>query len=639
MKVASLLGQIEYSDHRIVKGWAADTAAPDRPAAVEVWDGGTPLATLTPSLYRWDHGRADGFVYALSPGLLDGGPHSLRFRFSATGDDLEGSPVPIRHLYEADYVPYHTSRLTGPRVLVLAPHPDDESLACGGTLALHRRRGEPVKVVVLSDGAHGHQGRARTRYAQEREAEARRACETLGVADVEFWRVPDRGLGDAAGLVPRLVDVLASYRPDLIYAPSPIEAHPDHRTVAHLVWAAVGQARAAARVAFYELSQPLRVNTLVAIDRVLDQKRRACRAYASQLDVHPYDECALGLNRYRALTVSRECRHAEGFLVLDASIVASQPIEAATVRQAPRRMADAPLVSVIVRTRDRPRLLRDALSSLLTQTYPSLEAIVVNDGGTPVEAIVDEVRPYLPVTPIVHPAPRGRSAAANSGLAAARGKYVTFLDDDDLLYADHLDKLVRYMEATGCEAAYSDCVTGHYGMEGGAPVLLAPREPFLGMDFDRDWLYFENYLAIMVVVVSRRLAERVGPFDEALEAYEDWDYWIRAAGHATFTRLPGVTAEYRRFGSPAFDGARARSLIYDKYRDHWNTRALLARTVRRVEALREENTALGVALRTAQEAGVVGSVRSRWIAWARRRGSPAWRVARRLLERRRRAPG
>src|SRR5262245_37196849 len=119
------------------------------------------------------------------------------------------------------------------RVLVVSPHPDDESIGPGATLVLHRRLGDPVAALWVKAGVHGDpQGRADPeRYIAVRKAEAEAAAATLDLGPTEFWGYPDSMVvteADLAAVVERLVDVLARRKPEVIYAPHPGEAHSDH---------------------------------------------------------------------------------------------------------------------------------------------------------------------------------------------------------------------------------------------------------------------------------------------------------------------------------------------------------------------------------------------------------------------------
>src|SRR5438270_10321937 len=96
------------------------------------------------------------------------------------------------------------------RVLVVSPHPDDESLGCGGTLHRHVEAGDAVRVVFLTSGEHGGHGLPPSEAGALREQEARRAAEIIGIEEVEFWRLTDGGLKATAAVVDRLRATITS---------------------------------------------------------------------------------------------------------------------------------------------------------------------------------------------------------------------------------------------------------------------------------------------------------------------------------------------------------------------------------------------------------------------------------------------
>ena len=89
---------------------------------------------------------------------------------------------------EQEIIPYEKTDLTGRRVLVFSPHPDDETVGCGGSLALHVRAGDPVKVIFLTNGARGDfSGKTnREEYIALRRKEAMKASQILGIKDIAF---------------------------------------------------------------------------------------------------------------------------------------------------------------------------------------------------------------------------------------------------------------------------------------------------------------------------------------------------------------------------------------------------------------------------------------------------------------------
>ncbi len=593
-----LRGRVEYHDDRLIKGWALNLASPQRPVSLEVVETDRVIHEFEPTIYRGDLERQGlgagrfGFVHSVPPEVGTSSAASLHLRFTETGRDLEGSPVQVGAHYEASRVPFETTDLTGNRVLVLSPHPDDEALACGGAVLLHRDANDPVKIVFMTDGSRAARDRLVevSDYITLRRREARAASEVLGTSDLEFWDYPDRELASAPDAVDRLARLLDKYQPSLVYAPSPLEFHPDHRAAAEILWAALERTHSRSQVAFYDFNRPVNVNTLVDISGVMTRKQEACNAYRSQLAIHPYTEAALSLNRYRALTVSPAVEHAEGYFVTPSSECTGRPVDSFVVRQflpaSGRGLATHPLVSVIIRTKDRPGLLREALSSVLTQSYPNIEVVLINDAGVDVSAIVEEFEPYVPISYRMLKKPIGRIAAANEGLRWARGKYFNFLDDDDVLYPSHINKLVTYLEKTGERLAYSDCERARYLWNGADFQLRDERTPFFCIDFDRTRLYQSNYIPFMTAIFRRDLAEEVGAFDEELEVYEDWDYWIRAAQVTDFVRLPGVTAEYRIFADHDYKPHMAE--IRHKHRELISTPAFADATWARISWLESE---------------------------------------------------
>ena len=205
--------------------------------------------------------------------------------------------------------------------MVLAPHPDDEAIGCGGMLCLHADRGDRISVVYLTSGEKGLQRVPRQEAWTIREAEAERGCAILGVASLAFLRLPDWQLGDHAdAAAAALVPLLADQDPDLLYLPHPNEDHPDHRAALPIARAALSQnGMAAAALRGFEVWTPLaRFDIKCDITAVMPRKLRAVRAHASQLNDRRYDRAIRGLNRYRG-EIAATGGYAEVFRDLTAS--------------------------------------------------------------------------------------------------------------------------------------------------------------------------------------------------------------------------------------------------------------------------------------------------------------------------------
>jgi LmbE family N-acetylglucosaminyl deacetylase len=199
--------------------------------------------------------------------------------------------------------------------MVIAPHPDDESIGCGGTLCLHTLRGDRVAAVFLTSGELGLKHLPREEAWRVREGEAETAAEVLGLADLTFLRRPDWSVGEGVDEAADLLrPILAREAPQYIYLPHDREWHPDHRAALAVVRAALRDSGIPApALRTYEIWTPLSEHDDVKdITSVMARKLRAVRCYRSQLAGFRYDRAVRGLNQYRGALAAR-CRYAEVF--------------------------------------------------------------------------------------------------------------------------------------------------------------------------------------------------------------------------------------------------------------------------------------------------------------------------------------
>jgi glycosyl transferase family 2 len=212
---------------------------------------------------------------------------------------------------------------------------------------------------------------------------------------------------------------------------------------------------------------------------------------------------------------------------------------------------DGPCVSIIIRTYNRPLLLQRAVASVAAQTYRDVEIVVVNNGGEDVRDIVTAAAAGRPVRYEVMPERQHISAASNVGARAATGSYVGYLDDDDLLYADHCARTVDVLERTKADAAFTLCLAEYARMNRAEKSVLG-YQIFLDREFDLDGLYVCNVTPIHTVVHRRDIFERFGYFDETLPVTDDWEFWLRIASRGgQFIRIDRVTCEYSWRYDPA----------------------------------------------------------------------------------------
>lgn len=456
---------------------------------------------------------------------------------------------------EAEAIPFEPQDLRGERLLVLAPHPDDEVIGCGGLVALHLREGRKVHVAVATDGAQAGD-------AAQRESESRAALALLGNVSIEFLRFPDRKLTGQRELNGRIAAILREWKADLIAVPSPLEIHPDHIALSRAFCDLIARDPslfadlAAARVAFYEVSAPLRPNALVDITSVADAKYAAIEVHESQSAIHDYTSYARALNVWRTMTLPPHVKFAEAYWTISLPSLRTTPFSALREAMGPVRIdvVDEPLpISVIVRTKDRPALLAEAIASIRATGYPA-EIVVVNDGGA--HPNVDGV------TLVEHETSRGRSEAANDGVKAAKNGYIAFLDDDDLYYPEHLSTLANAARGSNAAGWYSDAVSAFIDGANRQPMRIYAR------DFDRELLLVDNYIPLPTLLFRRSDFLGLGGFDAAFDLFEDWDFLIRLSQRGEFAHVPRITCEIRHIqggdsillqnpeGSPKFRDAR-----------------------------------------------------------------------------------
>jgi len=204
----------------------------------------------------------------------------------------------------------------------------------------------------------------------------------------------------------------------------------------------------------------------------------------------------------------------------------------------------APAVSVIVRTKDRPAELKEALASLAAQTFTGFEVVLVDDGEGDSAPALEALGAAPRAVRLLKTGGVGRARAAQAGLDAARGELVNYLDDDDALLPTHLELLLETQRKTGARVVHSLAMQVSYEDDGAGGRRVVERG-VLGGPLDPSRLPFESTLPLMTVLVDRELALEAGGFDAGLDYFEDWDLFLRLSRGAAFAHCPHVTALYR----------------------------------------------------------------------------------------------
>lgn len=213
-----------------------------------------------------------------------------------------------------------------------------------------------------------------------------------------------------------------------------------------------------------------------------------------------------------------------------------------------KRCPEGELVSVIIRTCGRPDVLSEALLSLRNQTYRNLQIVVVEDGEACSEQMILASYADLNIKYAATGEHVGRCVVGNMGMTMADGKYLNFLDDDDVLYPDHIETLMAEMKAH----------PGTKMVNAGAfatPIRVLSRIPYtyeikerrtqVNSRFNRLNMLRINLFPIQTVLFEKSVFSELGGFDTELDMLEDWDLWLRyTACHDCFS-IPKTTSEYR----------------------------------------------------------------------------------------------
>jgi glycosyltransferase involved in cell wall biosynthesis len=211
----------------------------------------------------------------------------------------------------------------------------------------------------------------------------------------------------------------------------------------------------------------------------------------------------------------------------------------------------APLISIIIPCYNQAHFLGEAVESVLAQTYPHYEIIVVDDGSTDATS---EVASSYPAVRCVRQRNAGLSAARNAGVKVSHGQFLVFLDADDRLLPDALQS------GLNCFQGHPECVfvSGHYrhiNADGSAGLQFPQRQ--LKID-PYQTLLQRNYIGMHATVMYRRqIFDIVGGFTTSLQSCEDYDMYLRIVREHSVRRHDRIVAEYRSHeGSMSMDAAR-----------------------------------------------------------------------------------
>lgn len=206
-----------------------------------------------------------------------------------------------------------------PRILVLAPHPDDDVIGCGGTLAKCAKAGSHVKVVYMTDGRYGNSNIPMDELIGLRKTEAIAGLKVIGIDDAVFLDIPDMGLRCTRENVNALLQIIREFEPTAIFVPSLWEMPPDHRTTVIIAAHAARKLETSPDFYCYEVWCPMESSprlglVLVDITDEIELKKKAIGEHKSQVALNDYPTKIAGLNAYRSMYAQKGVEYCEVFI-------------------------------------------------------------------------------------------------------------------------------------------------------------------------------------------------------------------------------------------------------------------------------------------------------------------------------------
>ena len=200
-----------------------------------------------------------------------------------------------------------------------------------------------------------------------------------------------------------------------------------------------------------------------------------------------------------------------------------------------------PNVSIIIPTYNREKFIGAAIQSVLDQTYQDFEVIVVDDGST--DGTVDVVKEFSEKVRYIYQPNQGRSHARNHGLGLAKGRYIAFLDSDDLYLQEKLRLQVDFMEQHpefGMVYTSACCMD-----EDGVPLRATYEAEVSGWIYKDIAFFVPVTIALPTVMVRREIFESAGGFDENMDRFEDTDMWRRISKQCLIGAMHEYTCRLR----------------------------------------------------------------------------------------------
>jgi glycosyltransferase involved in cell wall biosynthesis len=290
---------------------------------------------------------------------------------------------------------------------------------------------------------------------------------------------------------------------------------------------------------FHDNQQTQKVNTSIAplenhikvLEGVLETPKMA-----QHICTRTYEITQHLLRRHQAYISFEEAKEYEP------RIIAIQNKLDALVEPIAKLSTKEPLVSVIMPTLNREKLIEDAIASLQKQSYSHWELIIINDGGTPNTELanIDKRIRYFQFNKNY-----GQSVARNTALRFAEGEIICYLDDDDIFLNHHLKTVVDYFSKSHHSFVYTDSQHVIQHIDNDLISYEKPSTPYADITYSPERIRIQNFIPINTWAHRSICLERTGLFDESLSSLEDWELLLRFSKYFEIEHISKITVEVR----------------------------------------------------------------------------------------------
>jgi glycosyltransferase involved in cell wall biosynthesis len=240
-----------------------------------------------------------------------------------------------------------------------------------------------------------------------------------------------------------------------------------------------------------------------------------------------------------------------------------------------------PLISVIIPAYNVASYIGETLDSVYAQTFTNYEVILVNDGSLDTQDLELGLEPYADRLRYLRQDNAGASAARNRGLRAAHGKYIAFLDADDLWLPNYLEEQLKFLRERNCDLVCADALIFGDSSQAGRTFMesLMQTAPPAGEVTFLNLVSADRSLITSGVMTRRDLIFEIGLFDETLRNAQDFDLWLRLARHGARLAYHRTVLLRYRCHANSLTGDEANSVtrelrVLDKIENSYNLTSL-----------------------------------------------------------------